>query len=391
MFALGLIHLESAGIESRYALVSAQFETLLNAAVDAIILIDSSAKICIFNPSAQRLLGYSEAEVVGKNVSMIMPTQERKHHDGYIQAYLDGGQPKIIGIGRVVKAQKKNGDLVSVELTVGDVKSNQGHYFVGILRDVTVRLATEKEVQQQREALAYASRISVMGEMAAGIAHEMNQPLSAILNYSKAATNLLSNDLKSTEEKLTTASNILTKIAEQAYRGGQIIQGFRNFVKHKEVEKVGISLQDLLYGALELVALDSRWIDVVFEMQGRECLDEMVQVDIIQIQQVLVNLLRNALDAMQSVSEKKVALSVAIEDDCFVSIKVSDSGQGVDLSIRDQLFEPFKTTKDSGMGMGLAICSSIIRSHGGSMMVVESELGGAGFLFTMPRYIDETV
>ena len=386
-------------IEHRYTLIKAQFDTLLDAAVDAIILIDHLGRIRLLNRSAEKLLGYQAHEMIGQNVSMLMPTDVAANHNGYIENYINGGQPKIIGFGRVVNAQRKDGATVPVELTVGDVKIEGRHFFVGILRDVSQRLAIDKEVQQQREALAHASRISVMGEMAAGIAHEMNQPLSAILNYSNAAINVLRSSAlskqASSEQEMSCErlEGILKKVGDQAYRAGQIIQGFRNFVKHKEVNKKPERLSILIAEALELMALDTRWMDIHFELDEAEFGQALVQVDAIQIQQVLVNLLRNALDAIEltknEMAEKQVCLSLSAESQSFLGISVSDTGDGVDDTVQQELFEPFATTKESGMGMGLAICNSIIRSHGGVLRVAPSRLGGATFTFTLPRYLDD--
>ena len=168
-----------------------ELRALLDAAVDAVVVIDGSGRIESFNRAAERLFGFSATEVVGRNVSMLMPEPDRSAHDGYIQRYLTTGEARIIGIGREVKGQRRDGTVFPALLSVGRVDGAVPPRFVGFIHDLSERVAAEHEVTQARERLTHVDRLSTMGEMAAGLAHEINQPLAAITTYASACQQLL--------------------------------------------------------------------------------------------------------------------------------------------------------------------------------------------------------
>ena len=368
-----------------------QFSALMNAAVDGILLINDRGSIEAVNSAVERLLGYCREEIVGKNVSVLMPEPDKSQHDGYLSNYLNSGDAKIIGIGREVKARCKSGKIVPIYLSVGDYHDGNQAKFVGIIRDLSqqksreAKLAeAEKEIHQLVSHLAQVSRVSVMGEMAANIAHEINQPLSAIATYAQSARRLLNAETPN----LHTLSKPLDKIAEQALRAGEIIKGIRNWVRDQDTERQRCALDKLILAVIEIARLNNKQEEVDIQLELDPALPE-VMVDPIQLQQVLFNLIRNALDASESCQHaKRVTISAEATSAERVTVRVNDRGAGIDETARSRIFEPYVTTKAAGMGMGLSICKTIIEAHGGELSYRPRTGGGTSFYFTLPTAID---
>lgn len=359
---------------------TARFDALLDAAVDAIIVIDSRGAIEAFSRAATEIFGYALHEVAGKNVNMLMPDPYRHEHDDYIQNYLQTGNAKIIGIGREVSARRKDGSVFPIDLAVGEVHDGSEMRFVGIIRDISARKASELEMRQQRERLAHVTRLSTMGEMAAGIAHEVNQPLTAIATYSNASRRMLA----SSDADLPELSDLLEKISAQAIRAGEVIRRLRRFLKKREGEYETLSLNELVHDIAALAEVDARHHNVKLIIEtGEE--DVLVLVDAVQIQQVLLNLVRNGIEAMATEDHADKSVSIRlISDSANARVEVIDRGQGIEDSMRDRLFTPFQTTKSFGMGMGLTISRSIIKAHKGMLAFKDNPGGGSIFYFELP-------
>jgi two-component system sensor kinase FixL len=255
---------------------------------------------------------------------MLMPQPFRDQHDGYLHRYMDTGEKRIIGIGRIVVGERKGGATFPMELAVGEVRSEHGRFFTGFVRDLTERQENEARVQQLQAEVVHISRLSAMGEMASALAHELNQPLSAIANYLNGARRLM----ERAENNDARAVEAVNKAAEQALRAGDIIRRLRDFLARGEGERSLESMAKLVHEAcgLALVGAQERGIEVRYNLDPH--LDRVI-VDRVQIEQVIVNLVRNALDAMHGQAGALLGVSTHVDGDMAV-VSVSDTGPGLD-------------------------------------------------------------
>ncbi len=361
-----------------------RFNALLDAAVDAIILIDERGQVTRFNPAAQRMFGYAEAEVAGRNVSMLMPQPYRGEHDGYIHRYASTGERRIIGIGREVEAQRKDGSTFPIDLSVGEFLSAGEHGFVGIIRDLTEHKARTREAEDLRARLTHVGRLGTLGEMVSGIAHEVNQPLTAISNYASACRRMVQSGTASGEE----LAGALDKIGAQAERAGQVIRGLRALVRRRDEVREPLDCNQLIRDVAKLVEFDARQAGFRLVLKLAEPLPATMG-DAVQIQQVVLNLIRNGLDAMlEKATGDAIEVETAVADG-KVEIRVTDSGPGLGAAAVARLFEPFFTTKPQGIGLGLSICKSIIGAHRGELRGESAPGGGARFRVRLPVVGDE--
>ncbi|HTV38838.1 MAG TPA: PAS domain S-box protein [Xanthobacteraceae bacterium] len=365
----------------------AHLQSILDTVPEAMIVIDERGTIQLFSSAAERLFGYGSAEVTGKNVKILMPQPYRDEHDGYLSRYKRTGERRIIGIGRVVVGQRKGGSKFPMELAVGEMQSGSQHYFTGFIRDLTERQQTEARLQELQAELVHVSRLTAMGEMASALAHELNQPLSAIANYMKGSRRLLEN---STDGRADQVRDAMDKAADQALRAGQIIRRLRDFVARGESERRVEDVKKLVEeaSALALVGAKDRGVQVHFEFAPRV---DFVLADKVQIQQVLLNLMRNAIEAMETSERRELVVSTAPVADNLVEISVADTGTGIAPEVSAQLFQPFITTKAQGLGVGLSISRTIIEAHGGSIAPRPNNGGGTVFSFTLPAVAGEEV
>jgi two-component system sensor kinase FixL len=357
----------------------AHLQSILDSVPDAMVVIDISGIIQSFSAAAERLFGYSSGEVIGKNVSILMPSPYREQHDGYLERYLRTGERRIIGIGRVVVGERNDGSTFPMELAVGEMKSGKERFFTGFIRDLTERQKSESRLQELQSELVHISRLTAMGEMASTLAHELNQPLSAISNYLKGSRRLLESRA---DESSLLMRDALDKAAEQAIRAGQIIRRLRDFVARGESEHRVENVKKLVEeaSALALVGAKDQAIRVRFDFDPSV---ELVLADKIQIQQILLNLMRNSVEAMQDSARRELRLSAVRVDNDMVQVSVADTGSGLAPEVASQLFQPFVTTKQHGMGVGLSICRTIAESHGGKIWVEANPGGGTVFRFTL--------
>jgi two-component system sensor kinase FixL len=357
----------------------AHLESILATVPDAMIVIDERGIIQSFSAAAERLFGYAPSDVIGQNIKLLMPSPYRENHDGYIERYLTTGERRIIGIGRVVVGERKDGSTFPMELAVGEMKSGAQRFFTGFIRDLTERQQTEARLQELQSELVHISRLTAMGEMASTLAHELNQPLSAISNYLKGSRRLLEGEAG---ERPAMMRDALEKAADQAMRAGQIIRRLRDFVSRGESERRVENIIKLVEeaSALALVGVKDRGIHVTFQFDPAV---ELVLADRVQIQQVLLNLIRNAMDAMEATHARDLAISVMPAGNNLVRVSVADTGSGIEPEVAEQLFQPFVTTKRHGMGVGLSISRTIVEAHGGRIWVEPNPVGGTIFHFTL--------
>ena len=365
----------------------AHLQSILDTVPEAVIVIDERGIMQSYSSAAERLFGYSAAEVIGKNVNMMMPSPYREKHDDYLARYLRTGERRIIGIGRVVVGQRKDGSTFPMELAVGEMTSGKMRFFTGFIRDLTEGQKAEARFQELQAELVHISRLTAVGEMASALAHELNQPLSAIANYMKGSRRLLENmsDLQSTMVR-----EGMDKAAEQSLRAGQIIRRLRDFVARGETERRIESLKKLIEeaSALALVGAKDRGVRVAYAFDSAV---DLVFVDKIQIQQVVLNLVRNAIESMEQSNRRDLTIGIDRDADGTAIVKVSDTGTGIAPEIADHLFQPFITTKSQGLGVGLSISRTIVESHDGRIWVEPNPGGGTIFRFTLRAVAQEDI
>jgi two-component system sensor kinase FixL len=363
----------------------AHLASILETVPDAMIVIDEEGIVQSFSSAAERLFGYSRAEVIGKNIKMLMPSPYREDHDGYLRRYMRTGERRIIGIGRLVVGERKDGSTFPMELAVGEMRSGDRHFFTGFIRDITQRQESETRLQELQSELVHISRLTAMGQMASALAHELNQPLSAIAGYMKGSRRLLEAGGEDRSELLRDA---LDKAGDQALRAGQIIRRLREFVGRGDSDRRVESVKKLVEEASALALVGTRDQRVRVRFQFDPAID-LVLVDKIQIQQVVLNLIRNAVEAMAASDLRELTISTAADDDDMVAVEVADTGPGIAPEFMSQLFQPFVTEKPHGMGIGLSICRTIVEAHGGRITVEENPGGGTIFRFTLRAALGE--
>lgn len=374
---------EAAGnAEKALGMRETHLKTILDTVLDATIVSEQDGTIVSFNGAAVRQFGYAEEEVVGQNLRILMPQPYRNEHDGYMHRYLATGEKRIIGVDRVVAGRRKDGSTFPMKLAVGEMRSGDKTFFTGFVRDLTEREESAARLEEIQGELARLARLNEMGEMASTLAHELNQPLSAIANYVHGCSRLLRGIDTDAAVMMREA---LDEAASQSLRAGQIIKHLREFVTKGETDKAPQNIRQLVEeaGALALVGSREKGVRTVFDYRPGA---EMVMVDHIQIQQVLTNLMRNAIEAMKHAPEKELIVRTQPGGPGEVAVIVEDTGSGIPEEISAQLFRPFTTTKPGGMGIGLSISKRIVEAHGGTMTVSHTASGGASFRFTLPAY-----
>lgn len=365
----------------------AHLRSILDTVPDAMIVIDEHGIIHSFSTAAERLFGTSTAEMIGKNVKVLMPSPYREGHDGYLGRYMSTGERRIIGVGRVVVGERKDGSTFPMELAVGEMRSNSQRFFTGFIRDLTERQETETRLQELQAELVHISRLSAMGEMASTLAHELNQPLAAVANYLQGSRRLLAT---SADENSVLIREAMEKATEQALRAGEIIHRLRDFVSRGETQHHPESLSKLVEeaSALALVGAKEQSVRVRFQLDAGL---DLVLADKVQIQQVILNLIRNAIEAMMLSKDRQLLISTSRTTDDMVQISIADSGPGIPDDVMKQLFQPFVTTKPHGMGVGLSISKTIVEAHGGRMWAEKNAEEGATFKFTLRLVNDEEI
>jgi two-component system sensor kinase FixL len=380
---VGIIHDLTVTKWAENALIEreARLRSIIDTVPDAMITIDENGIMESFSPAAVRLFGYSEREVLGKNVKMLMPSPYREQHDGYLAAYRETGLKRIIGIGRIVVGQRRDGSTFPMELAVGEVALAGRRIFTGFVRDLTERQGTERRLQELQLELLHVTRVNAMGQMSSAIAHELNQPLTASANYISAARRFLQRPGATAQ-----AQDAMEQAAKQILRAGTTIRNLRDFIEKREGRRESENLNKIIEQGIALAFVGMAHLNVKVGLQLEASLPP-VSVDKIQIQQVLMNLIRNGIEAMHDAEKRELTIQTGRADDDFVFVTVRDSGPGLPEEIRRKLFQPFVTTKEGGMGVGLMICQSIIQLHGGSIEVSPEGEPGTAFTFRLP--VDE--
>jgi len=362
-------------------MVSAELRALLDAAVDAIVTMDEQGRITTFNAAAERLFGYKADEVIGHGVEMLMPEPHRSAHRGYVQRYLETGEARIIGIGRETVAARATGETFPISLSVGEARGPNGRRFVAFIRDLSSQRAAEQRARALELRLSQVGRFNLMGEMAAGIAHEINQPLSAIATYAQAVKRVLERE----QPSMTTLIDVCRKIDEQALRAGRVLENLRKFIRKQEIRAEQIDVNKAVADVMNLIEADAHAEGLRVTTRYAEDLPA-VRANAVQLQQVVLNLTRNAVDAMRDALGRDRGFAITTEraESGGVRISVTDHGPGVSRQLGENIFHPFVTTKREGLGVGLAISRTIVQSYGGSLSYRDNPGGGAIFVVELP-------
>lgn len=333
----------------------------------------------IWSKQLYRICGVPEASAF--NIFHFIDEADREQHSDWLALLLAGGNPSPIeyrirradGKSRIVRVEAK---LLAVDELARKVSF--------MLYDITEQKLAEAALQDLQAELAHASRLSAMGQMAAAIVHELNQPLTAIGNYMAASRRLLDRD---DDQSKATLRGALERASQQAMRGAQIIERIRGFSGQGESAPRPELISPLLKEAVELLLIGTRTDGVRIRLPG-ELPGATVLADKIQIQQVLLNLMRNAVEALEGQTRKEVALALALRDD-YVQVSVMDTGAGLSEEIKARLFQPFVSTKKTGMGIGLSICQKIVTAHNGRLWAEPNPQGGTIFHLTLPLALQE--
>jgi two-component system sensor kinase FixL len=356
-----------------------RLKAIVDAAMEAVISIDASGVIQSANPAAAEMFGLALEDMLGRNVGVLMPATYRDAHDGYIKSYLNSRERKIIGMRRRVEGRRSNGETFPLEATVTEATLEGQPLFVGFLRDLSPIEEEKRRVNALREELAHVSRLNDMGEVVTGLAHDVGQPVAAILNFAAAHRRAMTATGKSPEQEL------ITKIEAQARRAAEILKRLRGFIEKRPPERTVELVQALIDDAIKLSVLRSR-ARVRHVSRRRDESDGRVFVDRVQIGQVLVNLLRNADDAVIDEFDPEIVIETALVGPDRIRVAIADNGDGVDPEIAANLFSAFFSTRKFGMGVGLALGKSIVEAHGGVISYRPNAPRGSIFEFTLPLF-----
>ena len=356
----------------------------MDTAVDSIVVANRFGVIQYFNRAAERLFGYAENEAIGHTIALLMRPTDRAHHKEYLERYLTTGEKRIIGIGRRVEGERKDGTSVPIYLAISEFETPDGLCFAGVMRDMSADL----ETRELRERLAHTERLSAMAETTAAIAHEVNQPLTAIAIYAETARDIVRRSGGLQLDKLT---DMLDKVVEQSLRAGAVMERVQRLVRGEDGNYETADINALMLDVVELARLHARSHNIAVELQPDRTLPP-VHCDPVQIQQVVLNLIRNAVDAMVEFGSgqgNEIAVSTHTEDHGRIRIDVTDFGPGIEADIAESLFTPFHTSKARGFGVGLAICQTIVLNHNGHLrhhnnIDGNGQVGGATFSVTLP-------
>lgn len=377
---------ESAESTEQKLLESLQrYRTILDTMAEGIVTVSEQGLIESFNRASEKIFGYAADEVIGHNVKLLMPEPDRGQHDLYVRNYVETGEAKVIGIGREMRGARKDGSTFPMHLSIAEVLLPDRRLFTGFICDISDRKNAEAEARRRLTELAQVARLASMGELAAVLAHEVNQPLTAIITHATACLRLLRSGHAAPE----LLEDSLAQIARQGERAGEVIKRLRALVREgtQHVIKPG-DLNALVKDVLWLMQHELQAAGVVVDT----CLDAdlpLVEMDQVQIEQVVFNLAQNALEALVDAGREAPMIRVSTaptseRDQPGIICRVADNGPGLGAKPADELFTAYFTTKANGLGQGLAICRTIIESHDGRIWAESPAEGGAVFCFYIP-------
>jgi len=356
------------------------FRTLLEAAPDATIVVDGDGSILLVNAQAQSLFGYSREELLSKKVEDLIPAHARAEHLAFRKAYSKIPRTRPMGGSMELHGLRGDGTEFVAEVSLSPIETSEGTFISAAIRDATERKTAENKLRELQSELNQGSRWSMMGMLGATLAHELNQPMTAVMNYVRASQRILEAHGDRVPQE---SMDLMTKAIEQTDVAGKIIQNLRQFVERGETEYAIVDV-NLIVGEISAASLPAMWQrGVNFRFHPGADLPSVL-IDRVRIQQVIENLFRNAIEAMEARNVRELTIETSLAGDGSVGVAVSDSGSGISPEVAGTLFKPFATTKISGMGVGLAISRSIVLAHGGQLWTEPKPGGGSVFRFTVP-------
>jgi two-component system sensor kinase FixL len=359
-------------------------QTLLESSLatmpDAVVVIDAQGVIHSFSRAAERLFGWTSEEAAGLNIGALASTATSDSAQDLLSRVAGADEAGAATSYREATGRRKDGSEFPVELRVGEARTADQRFYTVVIRDLTTFAEAEARLAEMRAQLTQVWSLNSMGEMASVLAHELNQPLSAVANYLRAARTLIAN-LELEDDDLIDA---VARAGDQAVRAGEIIRTMRDLATRggtlQKPESLGTIIREVDF-LISLMARDAG-VRVVYDLYKG---DDTVLADRIQIQQLVVNLARNAIEAVTKYPARQVSISTRPDTEGNILTTVEDSGPGIDESVTERLFQPLASTKPEGMGLGLSISSAIVENHRGRIWVQPSRLGGAAFCFVLAR------
>jgi PAS domain S-box-containing protein len=357
-----------------------QFRLVVEASPSGIVVVNGEGRVVLVNRETERLFGYTREELLGKPVEQLVPERFREDHVGDRGGFFTAPRPRAMGLGNELFARRKDGTEFHVEIGLSPIRRGDESLVLAAVVDVTARKQSEIEMLRLRDELAHVGRLSTMAQLASGLAHELSQPLGAILRNAEAAELLLQASPPDLEE----VQAILADICRDDHRAGEVIDNMRGLLKRRSQEAASLDVAELVNDVLVLVQPDAASRKVRLGVEVTRGLPP-VRGYRVQLQQVLLNLILNGMDAMAAVppETRRLLVRARAAGSSMVEVAIADGGPGVSAAKLERLFEPFFTTKPDGMGLGLPISANIVAAHGGRIWA-ESGPGGATFYFTVP-------
>jgi two-component system, LuxR family, sensor kinase FixL len=374
--------IRAADLASELQVGEERFRRVVEAAPNAMIMVNQEGQITLANQQAEKTFGYPREELLGGPIEMLLPERVRSDHEGFRHDYLCDPQARPMGAGRELFGRRKDGSEVPVEIGLSPIHTSKGPLVLASIVDITERKLAELEAARQRHDLAHLARVSTVGELSSSLAHELTHPITAILSNAQAAQRFLAQD----DIDLDEVREILNDIVTQDQRAGEVIHGLRLLLKKGEPQKHcdDVDLNEVIRDVVNLMRGDLINRNVTVDTDLAQNLPA-VTGDRVQLQQVLLNLALNGCDAMADYKSSERRLLIASQcENGAVRVSVSDSGSGIPREKMEQVFERFFTTKKKGMGLGLSVCRTIINAHHGKIWATNNAGCGATFHFSLP-------
>jgi PAS domain S-box-containing protein len=353
---------------------------LVEASPTALLMVDTGGSITLANRQAETVFGYSREELMRMNVDDLVPSRYREWHVGDRAAYAADASVRPMGVGRELFARRKDDSEVPVEIALNPIHSEKGAFVLASILDISARKRTERELAVQRDELAHLSRVVMLAELSGSLAHELNQPMTAVLSNAQAALRFLAHSPPSLDD----VRESLASIVENDKRAGEVIRRLRAMLRKEPAEHRRLDINDVVLDVLRIIRSDllNRNVDMVLELAPTL---PPIEGDRVQLQQVLLNLVMNATDAMQGVLKgREIKVQTVLTDANEVEVLVVDAGCGIPADELELVFSPFVTSKAGGMGLGLAVCTSIIQTHRGRIWATNNAERGATLHFSLP-------
>jgi len=361
-----------------------RFRLLVESMPSAVLLVDNRGAITFGNKQAESMFGYTREQLIGMNVEALMPQRHRSDDADMRRLFAADPAARKMGAAAELVAERRGGGAIMVEIGLTPIQFGQEHFTIASIADISERKRMEREAALQRDELAHLSRVASLSALSSSLAHELNQPLTAILSNAQAGARFLGREPADIAE----VSISFTNIVDNAKRAGDVIRKLRSMLRNDRTEFVRLPVDDVVREVLQILRSDliDRRVEVVLDLAANL---PPVKGDRVQLQQVLLNLMMNATDAMAGVAHSRVlTVRTLLAEDGEVEVQVADSGPGIAEQDLARIFAPFVTGKKGGMGLGLSVCSMLVQAHAGTLWASNNSGGGAILHFRLPPHPD---